>query len=287
MNRIAALVLGFALVVGRPLWPAAAQLSARVDTVTVASGGLSLSGLLWRPAGSGPFPAVLFNHGSYGGANQTVMDEPAVLGRVFVQHGYAFLFLFRQGIGLSRGQGTADGDLMARASAAMGVAGRNRIQLQLLENEELTEAISGLAFLRTLGDVDSQRMVVAGHSFGGSITLLLAARDPTIRAAVAFAPAALSWGQSPQLRARLLAAVDRTVAPVLFIYAANDYSVTPGEALAAEMRRLGKSPALKIYPALGATARDGHNLIYRSVPTWEPDVFRFLDGHLRRSARAP
>jgi hypothetical protein len=35
------------------------------DTVVVRSGSLSLRGVLWTPAGKGPFPAVLFNHGSY------------------------------------------------------------------------------------------------------------------------------------------------------------------------------------------------------------------------------
>jgi len=57
-------------------------------------------------------------------------------------------------MGLSRGQGTADGDLMARAFAAEGVAGRNRVQLELLEGEELGEATAGLGFLRNLPKID-------------------------------------------------------------------------------------------------------------------------------------
>ena len=39
------------------------------------------------------------------------------------------------------------------------------------------------------------------------------------------------------------------------------------------MQRLGKPHLLKIYPAVGGTTRDGHNLVYRSVSTWERDVF--------------
>ena len=34
------------------------------DTVAIRNGALTLRALLWRPAGRGPFPAVLFNHGS-------------------------------------------------------------------------------------------------------------------------------------------------------------------------------------------------------------------------------
>jgi len=199
---------------------------------------------------------------------------------VFARHGYVFLFLFRQGIGLSRGQGTADGDLMTRAFAAEGVQGRNRVQLQLLDGEELNEVLAGLAFLRALPTVDPKRVAVVGHSFGGSLTLVLSARDTTIRAAVAFGPAAASWEASPGLRARLITAVDNARTPLMFIHAANDYSVAPGEVLAAELDRLHREHVLKVYGRIGATAREGHNLIYLNVPAWERDVFRFLDAHL-------
>lgn len=87
------------------------------------------------------------------------------------------------------------------------------------------------------------------------------------------------------LRARLLAAVGRTRAPVLFIHAANDYSLAPGKALASEMQRPGKPHRLKLYPAISRESRDGHNLVYRSVSTWESDVFGFLAAHLQPPER--
>ena len=262
--------------------PAEGQASGGPDTVVVNSGALSLRALLWRPRGSGPFPGVLFNHGSSGTGESLEPEASAVLGPVFVKHGYVFLFLFRRGVGLSADQGTADGDLMARALAAHGEQGRNRVQLQLLSTEELDEAIAGLAFLRGLPKVDARRVAVAGHSFGGSLTLFLAARDTTLRAAVVFSSSARSWGLSPELRAQLLAAVGRMTAPVFFIHAANDYSTAPGKSLAEEMRRLGKPHRLKIYPATGRTAKEGHGFVYRNVAAWEPDVFAFLDQYLRR-----
>jgi dienelactone hydrolase len=209
-------------------------------------------------------------------------DEVGLLGPVFARHGYVLLLLFRQGIGLSRGQGTADGDLMDRALTAEGMRGRNRVQLELLDGEELNEVSAGLAFLKTLPGVDPHRVAVAGHSFGGSLTLALVGRNATIRAAVVFGPAAASWGRSPELRTRLRTAVGHATAPVFFIHAANDYSVAPAEELAAEMRRLGKPEVVKIYPAVGRSAREGHSLVYLSVPTWERDVFRFLDEHVGR-----
>ena len=281
MTRAAALATSLTLILA---WPqlTIAQASPRPDTVAIRSGQLTLRGVLWRPTGTGPFPGVLFNHGSSSAADPTSIQAPATLGPVFARHGYAFLFLFRQGIGLSRGQGTADGDLMSHAFAAEGVRGRNRVQLQLLEGEELNEVRAGLVFLRALPDVDPKRVAVVGHSFGGSLTLVLAARDTTIRAAVAFGPAAASWEQSPDLRARLLASVDKARTPLMFIHAANDYSVAPGEILAAEMVRLRREHVLKIYGAVGATTREGHGLIYLNMLVWERDVFRFLDAHVRQ-----
>jgi hypothetical protein len=69
-------------------------------------------------------------------------------------------------------------------------------------------------------------------------------------------------------------------APALFIHAKNDYSIEPGPALAAEMKRLGKPHELKMYPPFGADTRAGHNFLFRSVATWESDVFAFLGAQL-------
>lgn len=276
-----ALVVAFALAAR-----AQGQAAGGPDTVVVQSGPLKLRGLLWRPRGRGPFPAVLFSHGSghaAGGASgRRDQRHPDVLGPVFARQGYVFLYLFRRGDGLSAGQGIPSGDLMDGELAANGREARNQLQVRLLETDELSDALAGLAFLRDLSEVDPRRVAVAGVSFGGSLTLLLAERDSTLRAAVAFATAGYSWEHSPQLRARLRAAVGRTPAPVFFIHAANDYSVEPGKALGAEMARLGKPHRVKIYPPVGRTAEEGHDFVDLGVATWEPDVFAFLDEHMRR-----
>jgi carboxymethylenebutenolidase len=236
---------------------------------------------VWPPSGRGPFPAVLFNHGSYSTNDPLPPADPEILGRVFARHGYVFMWLHRQGTGLSQGEGVADGDQMARALRTEGVEGRNRVQLHLLDNDQLNEATTALARLRGRSDVDRRRIGIVGHSFGGSLSLLMGALDPEIRALVIFGGAAGSWNQSAALRARLLAAVGRISVPVFLIYAENDYSTDPGVALAAELRRLGRPHAMKIYPPSGADPRAGHNIIFRSVRTWESDVFAFLDAHLR------
>jgi dienelactone hydrolase len=281
MNRILLQVLPLVL---SALPAMGSDLASRPETVAIHSGTLTLHGWLWRPRGSGPFPAILFSHGSYGNDPGDLLDprEPELLGPVFARHGYVFLFLCRRGVGLSENQGPAEGTLMSQALAADGEPGRNRVQLQLLDTESMKEIQAGLRFLRVLSGVDHHRIGVVGHSFGSSLALLAASLDRELRAVVLFSGAARSWDPSPDLRRRLLAAAGRSTVPVFFIHAANDYSTAPGEALAAEMQRSGRPHRLKIYPASGSTLKDGHAFVFRGVATWEPDVFSFLDQYMTR-----
>jgi dienelactone hydrolase len=267
--------------------PAADAISAAPDTVLVQSGELRLRAQLFRPAGRGPFPAVLFNHGSGHAAATSAAGpdhrHPELLGPLFVRHGYVLLYLYRRGDGLSAGQGIASGDLMDQALASGGQDARNQMQLHLLETDELTDAAAGLAYLRSRSDVDAGRLAVAGHSFGGSLALLLAERDSGVRAVVTFAAVGYSWDHSAALRARLTTAVDRMAAAALFLDAENDYSVRAARELGAEMHRLGKVQQVTIYPAVGQTAAAGHDFIHLQSATWEPDVFTFLDQALSRA----
>ena len=156
------------------------------------------------------------------------------------------------------------------------------MQLRLLENREMSDAVAGLAFVRALPAVDPARIAIVGHSFGGSLTLLLAEHEPNLRAVVIFSGVGYSWDRSSELRERLLTAVEHIRAPVFFIHAANDYSVAPGKALDARLQQLGKPHRLEIYPPIGRTPDDGHAFPFLGVNIWEPDVFAFLDKHMRR-----
>ena len=271
------------------------------DTVQVRSGTLYLRALIWKPSGRGPFPAILLNPGSgrnpqlgaevvspgprsFGAAPARRLPQarPEVLGPIFAEHGYVFMVLFRRGQGLSADRGTFSGDLLDQELAAKGADAANRLQVRLLETDLLDDARAGLTFLRALPEVDPHRVAVVGHSYGGSLTIVLAAADSSLRAAVVFGAGGYGWGRSPQLRARLLAAVGKTVVPMFFVHAANDFSILPGQAMAAEMKRLGREHQLKIYPAFGQTPDEGHSFIYLGVSTWEPNVFSFLDAHMQR-----
>jgi dienelactone hydrolase len=263
------------------------QVSITPETVVVPSGQLRLKAFLWKPSGPGPFPAVLFCHGSGGAdANHTaglpITEAAEKLAPVFLKHGYAFLYVFRRGQGLSAEQGAFMQDTLQREEATKGKEARQHLQFVMATTDHLDDVIAGLSFLKTAPAIDAKRIAIAGHSFGGQLTLLAAERDNSVRAAVAFAAAANSWEHSRELRDRLLAAADKATVPIMLIQAANDYSTVPGAALADELERLHKPHLLKIYPPFGRTSENAHNFLYFAIPQWEYDVFKFLDEHVKR-----
>jgi dienelactone hydrolase len=275
------------LALGLRLLTAQGQTPGGPETVVIHNGSVTLHAMLWRPQGRGPFPGILLNHGS--GRTREDLERlgpyeqnAEKLGPVFARHGYVFLYLFRRGVGLSTDQGANAVDLMNHESAERGQAARNALQLQLLDNREMGDALSALKFLRSLPYVDANDVALVGHSFGGSLTVLMAEREPNLRAIVVFSGAGYSFDRSRELRARLLAAVDHIAAPVFFIHAENDFSLSSGKVLDARREQIGKPHRLKIYPPIGKTTDDGHDFLHLGVNIWEPDVFAFLAENMQR-----
>ena len=263
------------------------QAQASPTRIAVKSGSVTLEAWMWRPQGSGPFPAVLVNHGSGRTREELKRLGPyerlaETIGPVFARHGYVLLYLFRRGVGPSINLGDNAIEQMNEAAATHGQDARNALQMKLLEGSEMSDAVAALTRLRQLPDVDPLRVALIGHSFGGSLTVLMCEHEPSLRAAVIFSVGGYSWDRSADLRGRLLQAIQRTSVPMFFIHAANDYSLNPGKALDLELARLGKPHRLKIYPPVGQTVEDGHAFPNNSVATWEPDVFAFLDPYMRK-----
>jgi len=91
--------------------PAAASPAGQV--VTIDASERTLHGVLYRPAGPGPFPAVLYNHGSAPGMlNNQAFD---MLGPLFAGRGWVFFAPYRRGQGLSASAGPYIGDEIASA----------------------------------------------------------------------------------------------------------------------------------------------------------------------------
>ena len=84
------------------------------EVVAFPSGALTLKGVLYRPPGPGPFPAVLYNHGGSPGLLSNEAFE--AIGPRFVERGWVFFAPWRRGQGLSAGAGPFIADVMARAT---------------------------------------------------------------------------------------------------------------------------------------------------------------------------
>lgn len=135
------------------------------QTVVVPSGNLRLKAFLWKPNGPGPFPAVLFCHGS-GGPDAThtaglPMTEAAEkLAPVFLKHGYAFMYLYRRGQGLSADQATFIQDILQREEASKGKEARQHLQFVLATTDQLDDVMAALSFLKTAPAVDAKCIAI-------------------------------------------------------------------------------------------------------------------------------
>jgi dienelactone hydrolase len=233
--------------------------------VVFPSDGLDLHGYLWEPSGHGPFPTVLYNHGS-----EKLPGSKPVLGAFFTAQGFAFFVPHRRGQGLSPGSYISD--IVAQTPAAQ----QNQVVVDQLVAQQ-DDVAAGLTYLLTLPEIDRARVVVAGCSYGGIETLLASRGDLPVRAAVDFAGAAESWAGNQILQTLLVTTVDRAQVPIFFLQAMNDYNTAPSFVLSGEMARAGKPHQVKIYPAYGTTVDDGHSgFCTNATDVWGADVLAFL-----------
>jgi dienelactone hydrolase len=246
------------------------------EVVSFRNGALDLKGVVYRPVGKGPFPAVVYNHGSAAGMlSQSAFDT---LGPVFARRGWVFFGPYRRGQGLSASACAYIGDEIKAATKVGGLNAGAATMVRLLANDHLNDQLAALAWLRTRAFVDRKRVAVAGTSFGGILTVL-GAEHASYCAAVDAAGGAQSWTDAPQLQTVMTDAVRNSRAPIFFMQAANDYDLSPSRVLAAAMKDAGKEFEVKIYPAFGESVSDGHTFGYFGSAVWADDVFRFLDKH--------
>ncbi len=247
------------------------------DTVTFGSGRLTLHGILWKPAGRGPFPAIMYSHGS--GSDYT--PEAAALGSFYSRHGFVFFMPYRRGSGLSKEVAPYILDVLDSVGKASGPGARSEKMAEYLTGVHLDDAIAGVAYLRAQPFVDTLRMAAAGNSFGGIVSSLLASKDIGLRAVINSSGAAQTWSASVHLRTALLEAARAARVPVLFMQAENDYDLTPSRAISAEMTSAGKSSVVKFFPPFGTNSAEGHSFGYFGSLVWGETVLEFLRVQLK------
>jgi pimeloyl-ACP methyl ester carboxylesterase len=150
------------------------------------TGGNHLAGTLTVPPGPGPFPTALLITGS----GQQDRDETIAGHKPFL---ILADYLTRRGIAVlrldDRGAGGSTGDF-AKATT--------------LDFASDTEA--ALAFLRTRPEVDARRIGLIGHSEGGIVAAMVAARNPSVAWSVLMAGPGLPGDKTILLQQRRLAA---------------------------------------------------------------------------------
>lgn len=221
----------------------------------------TLYGYLYVPEGKGPFPAVIWNHGS----EQLPGWQPQ-LASFYNSHGFVFFLPHRRGQGRSPGVYIMD-KIQRRVPITA-------VDAQQDANEDVVAAMN---WLKTQPEVDANRIVVSGCSFGGIQTLLTAEKGLGGRAFIAFAPAAESWSNDA-LDERLVDAVKRAKGPVFILQAKNDYSTEPAKVLGKIAQAHGGQA--RIYPAFGKTPQEGHAAFATTsagIAVWGEDVLQFIE----------
>lgn len=158
--------------------PAPAKIIDRIPTPFIENGKpLSLEVVIYKPSGSGPFPALMFNHGSTGnGDNPSLFASTwtsATLAKFFTEKGWLVAFPQRRGRGKSDGL-YDEGFEVNRSRYACNPA---------LSSPGLDRALSDMDvaadYLAARPDVDNKRMLVGGQSRGGIASVAYAGMRPT------------------------------------------------------------------------------------------------------------
>jgi dienelactone hydrolase len=241
--------------------------------IAFTSGAYRLKGWLHLPPGPGPFPCLITNHGS--GIDKGTLDvsRPGTAA-LLMSWGIASFLPHRRGYGASEGPAWRE-----EVSAEYGTDAYDT-QLAARLDAESDDVLAALNVVAGLPEIDASHIGVMGSSFGGTTTLLAAAKSDRFTCAIDFAGAAMNWDRTPGLRRLMTEAALRLSMPVFFAQAANDYSIGPTQSLPVSLAGTGKIVASRIYPAFGVNAHEGHLLESRGPTVWAADIRHFLEQHL-------
>lgn len=139
-----------------------------------------LEGILYKPSGTGPFPAVLINHGTGGSS----LSYSSNIAKKMVQWGYVCIATnyTHAATSVPCGQpGSCD-----EAAGEWGAS-----------NSNLLRAMKCRQILCSLSYTDSSRLVSFGHSRGAFLTSFIAARYPLLFRAFAHTAGGVNTGTEP------------------------------------------------------------------------------------------
>jgi dienelactone hydrolase len=229
---------------------------------------IKLEATLYKPAGSGPFPVVIFNHGSTGPGAIPVSstENPRGYATYLLKKGIALIIPMRRGRGKSEGAYNEPYDCS-----------------QYQQERGIQYAIESLDavydYLRRQEWANTHQIILSGTSRGGILSVVYAAERPgTAIGVINFVGGWMTDRCMGDVNELFFAEAGRKCrTPSLFLYAANDsfYSASSINRYQMAFRKGGGEMEYKLYTL--PVGSNGHGLFYNSHKDWAPDVDRFLE----------
>ena len=237
---------------------------------------------LLRPPGAGPFPVVIYNHGDIEIDTAWIRYQRRfvdyVVGREFLQLGWAVAFPSRPGIGLSEGNYKLFRNIDADATYKARMHAQNILPV--------------FEYLKTNPDLDAQRILVIGQSAGGYAAMYLASLNlPGVVGAIDFSGGRTDMrgtAASSDLNAMMIRGFaefgQTTRVPTLWVFAENDSRYTANTIRASYQAYVeaGGQATLSLSPPLEG---DGH-YIHHKPELWRPALRTYL-ATLKDPSHAP
>src|SRR5881394_2568943 len=243
--------------------------------------GRSIAATILRPDAPGPFGAVILNHGVSASARERARESSDLLinaAAVFARRGYAVVLPLRGGFGDTGGDMAEDPGSCSNPD------------YKSAEQNAADDVMVAYNYARTLPYVDGNRMMLAGQSAGGMVSVFTAGTrsPPGLVAVLAFAA---GRGGDPDINPGVPCAIEPVArvfdmlgknihVPVLFHYAENDLFFSP-KVTRGWFDRFNANGANAEYALQPAFGRDGHYLFGDTlgVRYWLPTVETFLARH--------
>lgn len=221
--------------------------------VIVDGAQVRLATITYKPAGAGPFPTLIFHHGSTGRGNDASLFarpyDPRTLAQWFTARGWAMVLPSRRGRGGS--EGTYDEGFSIERSRgyaceeALSLPGADRA---LRDIDAITPAILSQPF------VDRSRVAVGGQSRGGILAIAWSGRQPGVpRAAINFVGGWMGAGCSnaTAINQNLFNRGAAYGQPTIWLYGDKDpfYPLSHSRANFAAFQAAGGKGAFYEYPA--------------------------------------
>jgi len=235
---------------------AVSAFAAEGKSVSYKSGDETVQGVLYTPAGKGPFPALIVIH-EWWGLNDWVKDQASKLS----DEGYVTL-----AVDLYRGKVATTPDMA------------HEIMRGVPEDRAKRDLNAAFDFLKSQPNVKPDRIGAIGWCMGGGYSLDVALQQPTLAADV------INYGHL----ATDIDALKKINAPILGLFGAQDRGI-PSEDVkkfGATLDQIGKKVEIKIYDDAGHAFENPNNKDgYRAADAadaWKRTI-AFLAANLKKS----